>query len=380
MPPIHPIGTAYRKGKNNSVTPEDGDVGSPWAIGCSRRADTRLFIPSSARWPTSTTWSTAAQCEWDGSRAGYCLPVLARSSLGDGASGVVHASAPTAPSSTRRTRRRSIRISIPLNFESATGADFGMRCTASSSSGSDRGVRVFRVDNPHTKALPFWEWCIAEMLKDAPDVIFLAEAFTRPHVMYSLAKGRLHAELHLLHLAHHQSRIAGVLRRDHNAAGQRSFPPQRLAEYSGHSARAVPGRGPGAPGYVSAACHSRCHAELRTTESMDRLMSCWKAGRQSRRPERPPAKSISTARSTRFVPGTATTRTPSRRSSPSSTRFARRTRHCRETRTWSFTPSPAHTCWPIRRPTRTRIQARPTPSSPWSTSIRPGRAQRLAGP
>jgi starch synthase (maltosyl-transferring) len=48
---------------------------------------------------------------------------------------------------------------------------------------------VFRVDNPHTKALPFWEWCIAEIHKDTPEAIFLAEAFTRPHVMYSLAKG-----------------------------------------------------------------------------------------------------------------------------------------------------------------------------------------------
>ena len=54
--------------------------------------------------------------------------------------------------------------------------------------GFARGVAIFRVDNPHTKALPFWEWCIAAIHKDHPDVIFLAEAFTRPHVMYSLAK------------------------------------------------------------------------------------------------------------------------------------------------------------------------------------------------
>jgi starch synthase (maltosyl-transferring) len=53
----------------------------------------------------------------------------------------------------------------------------------------DRGVRVFRVDNPHTKALPFWEWCIGDLHRESPDVLFLAEAFTRPHVMYSLAKG-----------------------------------------------------------------------------------------------------------------------------------------------------------------------------------------------
>jgi starch synthase (maltosyl-transferring) len=53
----------------------------------------------------------------------------------------------------------------------------------------EREVKIFRVDNPHTKALPFWEWCIRKIRKEHPDVIFLAEAFTRPHVMYSLAKG-----------------------------------------------------------------------------------------------------------------------------------------------------------------------------------------------
>jgi starch synthase (maltosyl-transferring) len=52
-----------------------------------------------------------------------------------------------------------------------------------------RGVLVFRVDNPHTKALPFWEWCLGELHKNYPDTITLAEAFTRPHVMYSVAKG-----------------------------------------------------------------------------------------------------------------------------------------------------------------------------------------------
>ncbi len=58
----------------------------------------------------------------------------------------------------------------------------------SSSIGSAATSAIFRVDNPHTKALPFWEWCLAEIHKKYPDVLFLAEAFTRPHVMYSLAK------------------------------------------------------------------------------------------------------------------------------------------------------------------------------------------------
>ena len=76
----------------------------------------------------------------------------------------------------------------PLNFESTDWRGLWDALYGVFKFWSDRGVRVFRVDNPHTKALPFWEWCIAEVLASAPDTIFLAEAFTRPHVMYSLAK------------------------------------------------------------------------------------------------------------------------------------------------------------------------------------------------
>ena len=67
------------------------------------------------------------------------------------------------------------------------------------------GVRIFRVDNPHTKPLPFWEWMIAEVRGRHPDAIFLAEAFTRPKMMYAAGQGRLHPVLHLLHLAQHQA-------------------------------------------------------------------------------------------------------------------------------------------------------------------------------
>ena len=78
------------------------------------------------------------------------------------------------------------------------------------------GVRIFRVDNPHTKPLPFWEWMIADIRGRHPDVIFLAEAFTRPKMMYRLAQDRLHAVLHLLHLAQHQGRAHGLLDRAHD--------------------------------------------------------------------------------------------------------------------------------------------------------------------
>ncbi len=65
---------------------------------------------------------------------------------------------------------------------------------------------TFRVDNPHTKPLPFWEWLIADIRGRHPEMIFLAEAFTRPSMMYRLGQARLHAELYLLHLAQQQAR------------------------------------------------------------------------------------------------------------------------------------------------------------------------------
>jgi starch synthase (maltosyl-transferring) len=76
----------------------------------------------------------------------------------------------------------------PLNFESPDWQNLWDELRSVFQFWIARGVRVFRVDNPHTKALPFWEWCIADLHTESPDIIFLAEAFTRPHVMYSLAK------------------------------------------------------------------------------------------------------------------------------------------------------------------------------------------------
>ena len=65
----------------------------------------------------------------------------------------------------------------------------------------DQGVRIFRVDNPHTKPFPFWHWLIAEVKREYPDVLFLAEAFTRPKVMYCLAKLGFHPVLHVFRMA-----------------------------------------------------------------------------------------------------------------------------------------------------------------------------------
>ncbi len=99
------------------------------------------------------------------------------------------------------------------------------------------GVRVFRVDNPHTKPIAFWEWLIAEVHGAHPDVLFLAEAFTRPPMMKRLAKVGFTPVVHVLHVAQHQ---AGARRVPHRAVVDRDgrlLPAQLLGQHAGHPAR-----------------------------------------------------------------------------------------------------------------------------------------------
>jgi starch synthase (maltosyl-transferring) len=187
MPPIHPVGVAYRKGKNNSVTAEDGDVGSPWAIGAAEGGHTAILpeLGTLADFDALVAAATSHDMDIALDIAFQCSPdhpwVTAHPDWfirrPDGS--IQYAENPP----------KKYQDIYPLNFESPDWRGLWEALYGVFKFWSDRGVRVFRVDNPHTKALPFWEWCIAEVLKTAPDTIFLAEAFTRPHVMYSLAKG-----------------------------------------------------------------------------------------------------------------------------------------------------------------------------------------------
>jgi starch synthase (maltosyl-transferring) len=186
MPPIHPIGTAFRKGKNNSVIAEPEDVGSPWAIGAKGGGHTAILpelgtlddfasLVSSAKAKNmEVALDIAFQCSpnhpWVVEHPDWFIR------RPDGS--IQYAENPP----------KKYQDIYPLNFESSDWIALWDALFDIFKFWVDRGIRVFRVDNPHTKALPFWEWCIAEIQKDAPDVIFLAEAFTRPHVMYSLAK------------------------------------------------------------------------------------------------------------------------------------------------------------------------------------------------
>ncbi|GAA3755209.1 alpha-1,4-glucan--maltose-1-phosphate maltosyltransferase [Terriglobus aquaticus] len=187
MPPIHPIGHAFRKGKNNSTVAEPGDVGSPWAIGSAdgghkailrelgNFADFDYLVQTAQGLGIDIALDIAFQCSPD-------HPWVKQhpdwfSIRPDGS--IQYAENPP----------KKYQDIYPINFESSDWQALWQELYSVFAFWVDKGVRVFRVDNPHTKALPFWEWCIAEVHKTHPEVIFLAEAFTRPHVMYSLAKG-----------------------------------------------------------------------------------------------------------------------------------------------------------------------------------------------
>jgi starch synthase (maltosyl-transferring) len=191
MPPIHPIGLAFRKGRNNSVSAEPGEVGSPWAVGnihagtgegghldilpeLGTFADFDALVAAAATHSIDIALDIAFQCSpdhpWVAAHPDWFIQ------RPDGT--IQYAENPP----------KKYQDIYPLNFESPDWRALWDALFGVFKFWSDRGIRVFRVDNPHTKALPFWEWCIAEVLKSAPDTIFLAEAFTRPHVTHSLAK------------------------------------------------------------------------------------------------------------------------------------------------------------------------------------------------
>jgi starch synthase (maltosyl-transferring) len=186
LPPIHPIGRSFRRGRNNSpeVTPED--VGSPWAIGAAEGGHTAiapdlgtlddfaLFMADADRHGLEVALDYALNCspdhpwvvehpEWFSHRA-------------DGS--IRYAENPP-------KRYQDI---YPLDFGTSDRAGLWRALRDVLLFWIARGVRVFRVDNPHTKPFAFWEWLIAEIHRRHPDIVFLAEAFTRPAVMQRLAK------------------------------------------------------------------------------------------------------------------------------------------------------------------------------------------------
>lgn len=186
FPPIHPIGFNFRKGKNNAVNALPGDDGVPYAIGSLEGGhkdilsklgtlqDFKHLIKAAAAHGLEIAMDFAIQCSPD-------HPYVKEHPKWfkwrpDGT--VQYAENPP----------KKYQDILPVNFENDDWQGLWNELKSILEYWCEQGVRIFRVDNPHTKSFNFWEWCIAAIQKQYPDTIFLSEAFTKPKVMKELAK------------------------------------------------------------------------------------------------------------------------------------------------------------------------------------------------
>jgi starch synthase (maltosyl-transferring) len=186
FPPIHPIGVSARKGKNNAVSAQPGEVGSPWAIGAEEGGhkavladlgsleDFHELVKEAKKRGIDIALDIAFQCspdhpylkdhpEWFRARP-------------DGT--VQYAENPP----------KKYQDIYPFDFETPAWKSLWEELKSVFEFWISQKVTIFRVDNPHTKAFAFWEWCLRELKQKHPEVIFLSEAFTRPRIMHKLAK------------------------------------------------------------------------------------------------------------------------------------------------------------------------------------------------
>jgi starch synthase (maltosyl-transferring) len=186
FPPIHPIGLTSRKGKNNTATAKPGDPGTPWAIGSAEGghkavhpelgtlADFRGLISKAKEYGIEIALDLAFQCSPD-------HPYVSEHPewfrwRPDGT--VQYAENPP----------KKYQDIYPLDFQTEHWPELWEELRSVVLFWIEQGVRIFRVDNPHTKPFAFWEWLTGEVKRERPEVLFLAEAFTRPKIMYRLAK------------------------------------------------------------------------------------------------------------------------------------------------------------------------------------------------
>jgi starch synthase (maltosyl-transferring) len=186
LPPIHPIGRSFRKGRNNSLEARPGDPGSPWAIGAAEGGHTAVepglgtiddfvtFREEAERLGLEIALDLAWQCSPDHPWVRQHPDWFRHRPDGT----IKYAENPP----------KKYQDIVPLDFESDDWQALWQALFEVTMFWVDRGVRIFRVDNPHTKSLGFWEWLIGEVHARDPRVLFLSEAFTRPQVMKYLAK------------------------------------------------------------------------------------------------------------------------------------------------------------------------------------------------
>jgi starch synthase (maltosyl-transferring) len=238
LPPIHPIGTAFRKGRNNTLDPQPGDPGSPWAIGAAEGGHDSIhpdlgtfddfddFVARTRELGMEVALDFALQAspdhpwvkehpEWFTTRA-------------DGT--IAYAENPP----------KKYQDIYPINFDNDPEGIYreSLRVLRR---WMDHGVRIFRVDNPHTKPLAFWERLLGEIHATDPDVLFLAEAFTRPAMMHALAMVGFHQSYTYFTWRNHADELTEYLRDLSGATAAYMRPnfftntPDILNEYLQHS-------------------------------------------------------------------------------------------------------------------------------------------------
>jgi starch synthase (maltosyl-transferring) len=186
LPPIHPIGRSFRKGRNNSLTPEPGAPGSPWAIGSEEGghmavepglgtlADFDRFVAAARRHGLEIALDLAYQASPDHPYVREHPEWFRRRPDGT----IKYAENPP----------KKYQDIFPLHFESEAWPELWIELKRIIEFWIAHGVTIFRVDNPHTKPYRFWQWALADLRPRHPDTVFLSEAFTRPKVMRYLAK------------------------------------------------------------------------------------------------------------------------------------------------------------------------------------------------
>ena len=186
LPPIHPIGRTFRKGPNNTLTPGPDDPGVPWAIGSQEGGHKSVhpdlgtiddfddFVAEAHNNGLEVALDFAIQCSPDHPWVTEHPEWFKHRSDGT----IAYAENPP----------KKYQDIYPIDFDTTDEQGLWHELKSVVEHWIDHDIKIFRVDNPHTKALPFWEWLITEIHRDNPDVLFLAEAFTRPKMMQTLGK------------------------------------------------------------------------------------------------------------------------------------------------------------------------------------------------
>ena len=236
LTPIHPIGMTNRKGKNNSLKAAPDDPGSPYAIGSWQGGhdavhpelgtldDFRRFVDACRGLDMEVALDFAIQCSPD------------------------HPWLKQHPEWFKRRPDGSIKYAEnpPKKYEDIVNPDFYCADRIALWQALrdvilfwvQQGVRIFRVDNPHTKPFPFWEWLIHEVQARDPNVLFLSEAFSRPKIMKGLAKLGFSQSYSYFTWRTAQGRAAGVSQRDHAPSRARLLPAEFLRQHARHPAGA----------------------------------------------------------------------------------------------------------------------------------------------